>query len=337
MTDKTALRAKLYSLLGDLPPRDRPIAAELVSEEDCGGYILEKLTLDLNGIEPVPAYFAKPKGEGKRPTILYNHAHGGDYGLGKDELISGRPSIQRPPYAEALTDLGYNVLCADTWLFGERSTTPQTPARELGFTGKVMRRLLKGMGYKVVPIADASQRRSESTLFKEMLWKGQVLWGMMVYDSIRALDYLCSRPDVDADCIGTIGLSMGSTMSWWLAALDERVRACVDICCLTDFDALIEANGLDWHGLYYYVPGLLKDWSTSKINALIAPRAHLALAGELDKLTPVKGLDRINEDLKQVYAQAGDSMAWKLSIYPVGHTETEGMRQEALGWFRRWL
>lgn len=301
MTDKPALRERLYSILGDLPERDRPISAELVSEEDRGGYVLEKLTLDLNGIEPVPAYFAKPKGGGKRPTVLYHHAHGGDYALGKDELINGRPALQEPPYAEALTAMGFNTLCADTWLFGERSG------------------------------------RTENSLFKEMLWKGQVLWGMMVYDSIRSVDYLCSRPDVDAARIGTIGMSMGSTMAWWLAALDERIRVCVDICCLTDFDALIESNGLDGHGIYYFVPGLLKEWTTGKINALIAPRPHLALAGDLDKLAPVKGLDRVNAELKAAYAEAGAPEAWKLSIYPVGHTETDGMRREALEWLEGWL
>jgi dienelactone hydrolase len=321
--DESALRAKLYSLLGDLPPRDRPISAELVSEEDRGGYVVEKLVMDLNGIEPVPALFARPKGcrgeafanrpadvaksdcecfaPTRRPTILYHHAHGGDYALGKRELIEGRPALQQPPYAEALTAMGMNVLCADTWLFGERSG------------------------------------RKESSLFKEMLWKGQVLWGMMVYDSIRAMDYLSSRPDVDGSRIGTMGMSMGSTMAWWLAALDDRVAACVDICCLTDFDALIDADGLDGHGLYYYVPGLLKEWSTGKINALIAPRPHLALAGDLDSLTPPKGLDRIDAELKQAYVEVGAPEAWKLSRYPVGHTETEGMRREALEWLGRWL
>ncbi len=332
MTGQAALRQELYSLLGDLPPRDRLISAELVSEEDRGEYVLEKLILDLNGVEPVPAYFAKPKGDGKRPTILYNHAHGGNYALGKDELIHGRRALQQPPYAEALTALGYNVLCADTWLFGERDMAKTEAGQEPGLAGRAMRRVLKSKAHAV-----KSPRRTESTLFKEMLWKGQVLWGMMVYDSIRALDYLCTRPDVNADRLGTMGLSMGSTMSWWLAALDERVRVCVDICCLTDFDALIEANGLDGHGLYYYVPGLLKEWTTSKINALIAPRPHLALAGELDGLTPLKGLERVNAEMKQVYTEAGETMAWKLSLYPVGHTETDGMRHEALGWFRRWL
>ncbi len=297
-------RAKLYSLLGDLPPRNRSISAELVSEEDRGRYVLEKLVLDLNGIEPVPAYFAKPKSGGgacKRPTILYHHAHGGRYDIGKTELIEGRGSLQQPPYAEVLTSRGMNVLCIDTWLFGERSG------------------------------------RKESRVFKEMLWRGQVLWGMMVYDALRSMDYLCSRPDVDASRIGTMGLSMGSTMAWWLAALDERVSVCVDLCCLTDFDALIEADGLDEHGLYYYVPGLLREWTTAKINGLIAPRPHLALAGDLDPLTPATGLDRVEAELNKAYAEAGAPEAWKLSRYPVGHMETEGMRGEVLEWLERWL
>jgi cephalosporin-C deacetylase-like acetyl esterase len=59
---------------------------------------------------------------------------------------------------------------------------------------------------------------------------------MMVYDNIRAIDYLATRPEVNAARIATLGLSMGSTMAWWTAALDERVKVCVDICCLTDFD-----------------------------------------------------------------------------------------------------
>ena len=116
-------------------------------------------------------------------------------------------------------------------------------------------------------------------MFKEMLWKGQVLWGMMVYDSLRAMDFLLERPDVDPARIATLGISMGSTMAWWLAALDERVKVTVDICCLTDFKTLMEKKNLSAHGVYYFVPGLLKKFTTAQINALIAPRAHLGLAG----------------------------------------------------------
>jgi len=138
-------RRELYSLLGNLPERDRPISVTKVDEREHDGYILEKLILDLNGMEPVPAYFARPRDqEGKIPAVLYNHAHGGDYAMGKEEFVGGRDALQKPPYAKLLTERGYCALCMDTWVFGER------------------------------------HGRTESSVFKEMLWKDRVLWGMMV-------------------------------------------------------------------------------------------------------------------------------------------------------------
>ncbi len=299
--DASARRRELYSLLGDLPPRDRKITARTVSVEERPGFLLEKLALDVNGFEPAPAYFVKPKSlSGKAPTILFNHWHGGEYQLGKDEML--RPKKGIPSFAEALAAEGYSALCLDMWCFGGRSAA-----------------------------------HTEMDLFKEMLWKGQVLWGMMVYDTLRGLDYLLTRPEVDPARVGTLGMSMGSTQAWWSAALDERIKVCVDICCLTDYDALLEAKGLSGHGIYYYVPSLLKHFTASQINALIAPRPHLGLAGNLDALTPTAGLDRIDRELKQVYARAGKPENWKMLRYDVAHVETPEMRKEILAFLREKL
>lgn len=296
----TDRRQELYQLLGDLPLRDRPISAKSLGVEQRNGFLLERLVLDLNGFEPVPAYFVAPKaGLRNAPAILFNHWHGGEYKLGKDEMLRPKPGIVS--YAESIAAAGYCALCIDHWVFGERST------------------------------------RTELETFKEMLWKGQVLWGMMVYDSLRALDYLVTRPEVDPRRIATLGMSMGSTMAWWAAALDDRLKVCVDICCLTDFQALIEAHGLNGHGVYYYVPSLLKHFTTSQINALIAPRPHLALAGNLDKLTPPAGLDRIDRDLKDVYAKAGKPDHWKLLRYEVAHEETPEGRREVMAFLQTYL
>jgi len=250
---------------------------------------------------PAPWAEAASDPSARWPVVLYNHAHGGDYQTGKTELLEHRGYFQEPPYAEELTRRGYAALCIDHWVFGERG-------------GK-----------------------TESSVFKRMLWQGRVMWGMMVFDSLRAVDYLVTREDVDPKRIGTLGLSMGSTMAWWVAALDKRVRVCVDLCCLTDFQSLVEADGLDGHGVYYYVPGLLKHFTTAQINALISPRAHLALAGNLDKLTPAKGLDRVDEELKRVYAADGAAGAWKVFRQDVGHTETAEMRGEIVKWLGKWL
>jgi len=300
--DAEKQRRKLYALLGKLPPRHHGISAKTVSVSEKPAYILEKLVLDLNGLEPVPAWFLRPKSfSGKAPAVLYNHYHGGKYKLGKNEILEGKPDRSLPSYAEVLTGLGYCALCMDAWAFGERST------------------------------------RTEMDIFKEMLWKGRVMWGMMVYDSLRGIDYLVSRPEVDAARIATLGMSMGSTMAWWVAALDERVKVTVDLCCLTDYQALLETNGLKGHAIYYFVPSLLEYFTTAGINALIAPRPHLGLAGNLDPLTPPAGLDRIDRELKQVYAGFGKPQNWKLLRYDVGHTETPEMRKEVVAFLKERL
>ena len=298
-SEQQTRREQLYGLLCDLPPRDREIGVKVVSMEQKNGYVLEKLLLDLNGQQQVPAWFAFPENAGgTMPAILFSHSHGGKYKLGKDELLLGNTYMPGAPYAEVLTQIGYCVLSIDHWVFGERSG------------------------------------RRETEFFKEALWRGQCMWGMMVYDSLRAMDYLCQRPEVDESRIGAIGMSMGSTMSWWLAALDTRVKVCADICCLTDFDALIENDGLDLHGVYYYVPSLLKHFSTSDINALIAPRAHLSIAGSRDTLTPVSGLNKIDQELKKVYGNLGAGDKWKLNIYDIDHFETPEMREDLLDFLR---
>ncbi|HEY6125483.1 MAG TPA: acetylxylan esterase [Steroidobacteraceae bacterium] len=292
-------RAKeLYGLLGKLPPRDRKVGAQLVATEDRGSYTLETLVLDLNGIESAPAYFAKPKGKtGRLPTVLFNHSHGGGYKIGKTEFVEGREYLNNPPYAEFLTSLGFNALCFDAWIFGERA------------------------------------RKTELETFKDMLWHGQVLWGMMVYDSLKAVDYLVTRPDVDTKRLGTVGMSMGSSTAQWAGALDARLKVVVDICCLTDWHTLVEVDGLKGHGIYYYVPDLLNHFTTAQMNALIAPRAHLSLAGNQDKLTPLAGLEKIDAELKKVYASAGHPQNWKLLRYDGGHLENPQMREEIRRWF----
>lgn len=266
--------------------------------EERDNYTLEVLRLDLNGEEPVPAYFIAPNVPGPWPAVVYNHSHGGNYALGKDEFLQGREYIVSP-WADELALMGICGLCIDHRCFGER----------------------RGL--------------SESEAFKLALWNGQVLWGLMVFDTLKATDYLLSRPDVVQSRIATLGMSMGSVMAQWHAALDERVAACVDICCLTDYAALIAQRGLDAHGLYYYVPGLLKHFTAADVNALICPRPHLSLAGDEDILTPPEGLDRIDAHLKEVYGGAGVLERWELDRYACGHVELPAMRVRAVEFLRK--
>jgi dienelactone hydrolase len=295
--DQAEERARLYQSFGDLPDRDRPVSARKLAEEDRGSYVLETLLLDLNGLEPVPAYFARPKtAPAPYSTVLYSHSHGGFYKSGKEEFVKGQEYILQPCYADYLASRGCAGLCIDQWVFGER------------------------------------RGRTEGEAFRLFLWKGSSLWGMMVYDSLKALEYLRSRSDVDASSILALGMSMGATMSSWVSALDPGIRACVDICGQTEGEALIESRGLELHGIYYYVPGFLKDFGMARLDGLIAPRPHLAIAGDFDPLTPMAGLDRIDLEVSRRYAELGARDAWSLRRFPIAHYETAETRH-AVGEF----
>ncbi|MCY8203884.1 dienelactone hydrolase family protein [Bacillus sp. N12A5] len=298
---KDEKRKQLFRLLGDLPDQ-RPISAEALCIEKREGHIIETLLLDLNGYEKVPAYFVKPESaEGPCPAVLFQHSHGGRYDRGKNELIEGADYLKAPSYAHELTSLGYSILSIDHWGFGDR------------------------------------RGKAESEIFKEMLLTGRVMWGMMIYDSLRALDYLQSRPDVLSDRIGTIGMSMGGLMAWWTAALDDRIKVCVDLCSQVDHHVLIKTQNLDRHGFYYYVPSLAKHFSASEIQSLITPRPHLSLVGEHDRLTPAEGVGKIEKELTAVYAGQGASECYQVVRSTSGHFETAVMRHAAVQFLQKWL
>jgi dienelactone hydrolase len=269
------------------------------------GYTLEHLMLDLNGLEQVPAYLLLPNKRRERaPGLLYIHAHGDTYDIGKEELIQGRDVLA--PYAPACAAKGIVTLAIDSWCFSGRQH------------------------------ANAGAR-GEADTFKEMLWRGQVLFGMMLFDEFQALTYLASRAEVDAPKLGVFGISMGATKAWWLAALDPRVRLCIDLCCLTDYDELIRIGNLSGHGIYYYVPGLRKHFEAADINALIAPRPRLSLNGRHDRLTPPEGVRKIAARLASLYAECGRQQDCHVELFDCGHEETPAMRQLVLEWFDRYL
>ena len=288
-------RKELWSLLGDLPCQHKPAAPRLLRTEQHDGYKLERLVLDLNGIEPVPAVLLIPdKCRTPAPGLLYIHWHGGMYDLGKEQLLRGVDA--QPAYAPVCVEKGLVTLAIDSWCFGKRKR-------------------------------EADGQQGEEDAFKLMLWRGQVLFGMMMFDELRALDYLASRPEVDPRRLGVLGMSMGSTKAWWLAALDPRVHLCLDVCCLTDYQELIRTQALHEHGIYYYVPGLLKHFQTADINELIVPRPRVSVNGRRDSLTPPAGVEKVREHLLPLYRKYGSEKDCRIKLFDCEHVELPPMRK----------
>ena len=170
------------------------------------------------------------------------------------------------------------------------------------------------------------------------LWVGRTLWGMILRDDLMALDYLASRPEVDSNQIGVMGMSMGATRAWWLMALDERIKTGVPICCLTRYQNLIEHELLKAHGIYYFVPNILNHFDTEAIVALIAPRPVLFLDGDQDGTSPVDGIHAIESAVRPVYRLYGKEKEFESVVYAgQGHLYTPEMWGKTLDWMDRYL
>lgn len=306
------VRRQLWELLGKLPPRPKGLAVQTLSREDRGDYFLEKFQFDNGAGAVVPGYLLIPKTQSaKSPAVLYCHWHGGQYEIGKEEIFRTNAAPVAP--GPALAKQGYVVLAIDAYCFGERNGKgPGGPAE-------------KGSA-------------SEMTASKFNLWVGRTLWGMIVRDDLMALDYLCSRPEVDAKRVGVTGISMGATRAWWLMALDERFRAGVAVCCLTRYQNLIAHEGLKYHGIYYFVPGMLNHFDTEAVVALAAPRPLLFLSGAKDAGSPVDGIQVIESTVEGVYKLYGREKEFQSVVYPgVGHQYTPEMWEKMLAWMETHL
>jgi dienelactone hydrolase len=297
--------------MGNVPARPGVPDVRILTREDRGGYIVEKFEFDNGADAVVPGYLLLPKGGGKHPGIFYCHWHGGNYDLGKQEIFTTHHTPEIP--AETLAAAGYVVMAVDAYCFGERQG--------------------KGPGG-----ADERGSAEELSTSKRELWFGRSLWAMIVRDDQMALDYLFSRPEVDAKRVAVTGISMGATRSWWLMALDDRIKTGVAVGCLTRYQNLLTEEKLKAHGIYYFVPGILNHFDTEAIISLIAPRPILFMTGDEDIGSPVSGLHEIDEKVRPVYRLYGKDNAFVNIIYPhTGHVYTPDMWNKMQAWMKKEL
>lgn len=304
------VKAKVVASLGDLPARPSKPKAHLVSAEIHKGFRLERLRID-NGVDGVmSALMIVPDGaKVAAPTVLWLHSSSYDH----TQLLQPNTNGGEEPLGVTFAKRGWVVFAPDAAWYGDRAGQGPAGAREL-------------------------TREQADSLHKYHLWFGRTLWGMFVRDDQVALDYLCTRPEVDAKKIGATGMSMGSTRAWWLAAVDERVACVVGVACLTRYENLLKHGQLRQHGNYYFVNGLLKHFDAEAVVALIAPRPALFLTGELDAGSPVDGIKVIEAKAGAVFKATGAEGKFRSVRYPdVGHTYTPAMRKEVLAWFDAWL
>lgn len=290
---------RLRSLLRVTEP-----ALELVAStvEDHDGYAVEHLRFRLPGGTEIRGLLTRPAGNTKPgPAILYAHAHGARYDIGASELIDGRPALLDAP-GPVLALEGYVALCIDMPVFCERADV------------------------------------TESAATKAALWHGQTLFGQMLGEQAAALTWLAARADVDPTRIGMTGISMGATLTYYLAAIDTRIAAAAHLCCYADFATLVETGAHDLHGHYLTIPGLLTETSTGEIAGVIAPRPQLICVGLDDPLTPPLAIQRAFIETMTIYETVdAENAVTLLEEAGVGHRETPSMRRAVIDFFKQHL
>lgn len=293
----SALSDRLATLLG--PRFSQAVAVRVTCQESRAfhGWVLDDLCFDFDG-ESAPAWFLRPA-SGRVPAVIYAHAHGNNFALGRDELIEGRGSLQGA-YGADLVALGIAALCIEMPGFATR----QTP--------------------------------SESARAKAAHWQGETLWGQMLAEQRAGLDFLAEHPQIDEARLGAMGFSMGCTLAWWLAALDPRITATSALCCFADLGELVRQGAHDLHGPYLTVPGLLKAARSGEIAGLIAPRALQVAIGAQDPLTPPEAFKIARTDVTKAYAGAEDALSFHIEP-DEGHRETPAMRAAVRDFLRRRL
>jgi dienelactone hydrolase len=310
-----------------------------------GGLHVEHLSWQLPYGPPTEAVFLKPAGaRGRLPAVLGLHDHGGNkyFGWRKIAQIGGQvhPMMKthRDKYyggvswANELARRGFAVLVHDGFAFASRRV-------RVGDVPAVVRKKLKEANPESEEEIKAYNRFAadhEELMSKSLFCAGTTWPGVFTAEDQRALDYLSSRDDVDADRVGCAGLSGGGLRTCYLAGLDDRIRCACCVGMMTTWrDYML--NKCYTHTWMIYIPGIPHDLDYPEILGLRVPLPSLVLNNMEDQIFTIDEMRRADRILGEVYAKAGAVDRYMCSFHPGPHKFDRAMQAEAFAWFERWL
>lgn len=166
--------------------------------------------------------------------------------------------------------------------------------------------------------------------------RGYTPAGVEAWNGIRALDYLQSRPEVDPNRIGVTGRSGGGAYSWWLVALDERVKAAAPVAGITDLENHVVDGVVEGHCDCMFVVNTYR-WDYAQVAALAAPRPLLIANSDKDYIFPLDGVVRVHEQVRRIYELHNAANHLGLLITEGPHKDTQDLQLPVFRWFNRFL
>jgi dienelactone hydrolase len=281
------------------PPRT-DLKAAITGKVDSAEFTVENLYFQSRPGLYVTANLYIPRNlAGPAPAVLYVCGHGNE----KKDGISYGSKVKYQYFPAWLARNGYVSLVLDTVELGE----------------------IEGIHH--------------GTYYEGMWWwhsRGYTPAGVEAWNGIRAIDYLCSRPEVDPNRIGVTGRSGGGATSWWVAALDERVKAAVPTAGITDLHNHIIDGTIEGHCDCMFMVNTYR-WDFPQVAALVAPRALLIANSDKDAIFPLEGLVRLHSKVRDIYRLYGSPENVGLLITEGPHEDTQDLQVPTIRWLNRFL
>ena len=164
---------------------------------------------------------------------------------------------------------------------------------------------------------------------------GQTNEGYIVWDTIRAIDYLVTREEVDPKRLGLAGNSGGGENVFYTMPLDGRIQAGTSFSFVCSYDLWIAEGGN--HCICNHLPGIVGEMEEFEIIGLNAPRPFLAGNGSEDKIFPIAGHRETIRRAGEIYALSDSANRVKSVEAPLGHGWSQPLREAGWGWMNQWL
>jgi len=301
LTRRETYRQQLFDMLGlDPLPERTDLKATVTGHVEHDDFVVENLHFQSRpGLYVTGNLYIPTNLDNPAPTILYVCGHG----RVKVDGVSYGNKVHYQHHGEWFARNGYVCLTIDTLQLGE----------------------IEGIHHGT---------------YREGMWwwnsRGYTPAGVEAWNCIRALDYLQSRPEVDGERIGVTGRSGGGAYSWWIAALDDRIKAAVPVAGITDLTNHVVDGCVEGHCDCMYLVNTY-GWDYGLVAALVAPRPLLLSNSDKDRIFPLDGVQRIHWQLRKIYDlyDASDHLGLQITEGP--HSDTQELRVHAFHWFNRFL
>jgi dienelactone hydrolase/pimeloyl-ACP methyl ester carboxylesterase len=296
------LKAKFIASLGGFPEKT-PLNARVVGGERRDGYRIEKVIYESRPSHHVTAILYLPEGKPPFPGVLVPCGHS----------ANGKAA---EPYQRAcilLAKNGLAVLCYDPIGQGERVQLLDAQGRP-ALPGSTSEHTMAGVGALLVGRNTASYR---------------------IWDGIRSLDYLASRPEIDPKRLGCTGNSGGGTLTAYLMALDDRIVAAAPSCYITSLERLFATIGPQ--DAEQNITGQVAfGMEHADYVTMRAPKPTLLCVGTQDYFD-IQGAWTTFREAKLLYGVLGHGERVDLFEYNDKHGFSKPRREAAMRWMRRWL